>query len=64
MARSLIQNGALINDISCHYSSAMGRKNIKLLVEYGVNINVRDSSRRTSLHWACQEGYTDELISL
>lgn len=41
-----------------------GEKIIKLLVEYGVNINVRDSSRRTSLHWTCQEGYTDELISL
>ncbi len=27
MARFLIQNGALINDMSCHYAAAMGRKN-------------------------------------
>lgn len=60
MASFLIQNGALINDMSCHYAAAMRRRKIiKILVEYGVNINVRDGSGRTPLHWACQEGYTD-----
>ena len=69
---ALLENGADIDaeddvggSTALSYAAWFGReKTVRLLLDRGANVDLRDRSGRTALHWAAHSGYLDIVTDL
>lgn len=66
IAWKLLQNGVDLNPVGrdgtspLHCAAMCDNKMMtKFLIEFGVNVEIRDNSRKTPLHWAARNGSSD-----